>query len=118
MLKIDYLYYAFKNKLEDKKKWYFSFLGTIATDNYKSDLLHLVNDKMYVMVDGKEEELTDFTPDQPVYPLIYKFKPNIVFYYAGQSSPAKSFTNKRETYRSNFLGCKNFLEVIKAIEKY
>ena len=44
--------------------------------------------------------------------LLYKFKPNIVFYYAGQSSPAKSFTNKRETYRSNFLGCKNFLEVI------
>jgi len=25
--------------------------------------------------------------------LLYKFKPNIVFYYAGQSSPAKSFTN-------------------------
>ena len=31
---------------------------------------------------------------------------------AGQSSPKKSFFKKRETYLSNFLGCKNFLEVI------
>jgi len=45
--------------------------------------------------------------------LIKKYKPNLVFYYAGQSSPAKSFYQKQETYRSNYLGCKNFLNVIK-----
>ena len=45
--------------------------------------------------------------------LIKKYKPNLVFYYAGQSSPAKSFYQKQETYRSNYLGCKNFLDIIK-----
>ena len=44
--------------------------------------------------------------------LLYKYKPNLVFYFAGQSSPTKSFLFKNETYRSNFLGCKNFLDVI------
>ena len=44
--------------------------------------------------------------------LLLKFKPNIIFYYAGQSSPDKSFKLKKETFQSNFLGCKNFLEVI------
>ena len=45
--------------------------------------------------------------------LIKKNKPNLIFYYAGQSSPAKSFYQKQETYRSNYLGCKNFLNIIK-----
>jgi len=45
--------------------------------------------------------------------LIKKYKPNLIFYYAGQSSPAKSFCQKQETYRSNYLGCKNFLNAIK-----
>ena len=44
--------------------------------------------------------------------LLYKYKPSLIFYYAGQSSPAKSFFCKKETYRSNVLGCKNFLDVI------
>jgi GDPmannose 4,6-dehydratase len=44
--------------------------------------------------------------------LLYKYKPSLVFYFAGQSSPAKSFLYKKETYKSNVLGCKNFLEVI------
>ena len=44
--------------------------------------------------------------------LLLSFKPNLVFYYAGQSSPNKSFKLKKETFNSNYLGCKNFLEVI------
>ena len=44
--------------------------------------------------------------------LLYKYKPSLVFYFAGQSSPAKSFLYKKETYKSNVLGCKNFLDVI------
>ena len=44
--------------------------------------------------------------------LLHKYKPSLVLYFAGQSSPAKSFLYKKETYRSNFLGCKNFLDVI------
>ena len=48
--------------------------------------------------------------------IIKKNSPKLIFFFAGQSSPAKSFTLKNETYKSNFLGCKAFLEVIK-IEK-
>jgi len=44
--------------------------------------------------------------------LLYKYKPSLVFYFAGQSSPVKSFLYKKETYKSNVLGCKNFLDVI------
>ena len=41
-----------------------------------------------------------------------KFKPSILFYFAGQSSPLMSFKKRRETLNSNFIGCKNFLEII------
>ena len=44
--------------------------------------------------------------------LIFKFKPNIVFYFAGQSSPSKSFLKRKETYKSNVIGCKNFLDIL------
>ena len=45
--------------------------------------------------------------------LLIKYKPEKIFYLAGQSSPGKSFSTKKETYLSNFAGCKNFLEVLK-----
>ena len=45
--------------------------------------------------------------------LLLKNKPKIIFYTASQSSPGKSFKNKKETYLSNYVGCKNFLEIIK-----
>ena len=44
--------------------------------------------------------------------LILKFNPDLILYYAGQSSPDKSFKLQKETFKSNFIGCKNFLEVI------
>jgi GDPmannose 4,6-dehydratase len=39
-------------------------------------------------------------------------KPNFIFYFAGQSSVSKSFQKKKETLKSNFFGCKNFLNII------
>ena len=45
--------------------------------------------------------------------LLLKNKPKIIFYAASQSSPGISFKKKRETYLSNYSGCKNFLEIIK-----
>ena len=45
--------------------------------------------------------------------LLLKYKPEVIFYLAGQSSPGKSFFCKEETYLSNFIGCKNFLETLK-----
>ncbi len=44
--------------------------------------------------------------------LLLKFKPKLIFFFAGQGSPKKSFYKKKETRLSNFRGCKNFLEVI------
>lgn len=45
--------------------------------------------------------------------LLIKKKPNFLFYFAGQSSPSASFEKKRETMKSNFYGCKIFLDIIK-----
>ena len=45
--------------------------------------------------------------------IIKKYNPNLIFYFAGQSSPKKSFTQRKETYKSNVVGCKNILEIIK-----
>ena len=45
--------------------------------------------------------------------LLTKIKPNLLFYFAGQSSPSASFRKKKETLKSNFNGCKIFLDIIK-----
>ena len=42
-----------------------------------------------------------------------KFMPDEIYYLAGQSYPSKSFLKKKETIKSNTLGCKNFLEIIR-----
>ena len=44
--------------------------------------------------------------------LILENKPNIIFYFASQSSPKLSFINKKETYQSNYIGCQNFFKII------
>ncbi len=44
--------------------------------------------------------------------ILKKTKPSIVFYFAGQSSPQKSFKKKHETFKSNFEGCKNIINII------
>ncbi len=44
---------------------------------------------------------------------IKKISPNLIFYFAGQSSPTLSFKKNKLTYLSNVNGCKNFLEVLK-----
>lgn len=41
-----------------------------------------------------------------------KEMPQIIFYFAGQSSPSKSFLKSKVTFESNFTGCKNFLKLI------
>lgn len=45
--------------------------------------------------------------------LIKKYNPDFIFYFAGLSSPKKSFDMPEVTFKSNYLGCKNFLETIK-----
>ena len=48
--------------------------------------------------------------------LLLKYRPAIIFYFAGQSSPQISFSKRNETIKSNYIGCKNFLEVINKIK--
>ena len=45
--------------------------------------------------------------------ILILYQPQYIFYFAGLSSPKISFIKKRETYQSNYEGCKNFLEIIK-----
>ncbi len=42
-------------------------------------------------------------------------KPNKIFFFTGQSSVKKSFNNQKETFKSNYLICKNFIESIKEL---
>ena len=44
---------------------------------------------------------------------ILKRRYDYIFYFAGQSSPDLSFKKINQTLESNYLGCKNFLEVLK-----
>ena len=45
--------------------------------------------------------------------ILVSIHPNIIFYFAGQSSIVKSFVNPKETINSNYIGCKNFLTILK-----
>ena len=47
-----------------------------------------------------------------VQKILKKTNPSIIFYFAGQSSPQKSFQKKNETFKSNFEGCKNIINII------
>ncbi len=44
--------------------------------------------------------------------ILISIKPDILFYFAGQSSPQISFLKKKKTFKSNLYGCKNILETI------
>lgn len=46
--------------------------------------------------------------------LLKRYNPKLIFYLSGQSSLVKSIYLKKSTYNSNFLGAKNFLEIIKS----
>lgn len=53
-------------------------------------------------------EKLDIYNKKEINQLLEKYNPNMIFYYAGQSSPSKSFYQKKETFNSNVIGCKNF----------
>lgn len=54
----------------------------------------------------------DVFDKEKISKLITKYKPQNIFYFSGQSSPSISFIKKRETMRSNYVGCKNVLNSI------
>ena len=48
--------------------------------------------------------------------ILETLKPDIIFYFAGQSSIVKSYLNPKQTINSNYIGCKNFLTILKKKE--
>jgi len=71
-------------------------------DNYKK--LNIKNKVNFIKL--------DILNIKSIYKLIKKINPLTIYYLAGQSSIKKSFSLKKSTMDSNFLGCKNFVKVL------
>ena len=57
------------------------------------------------------EEL-DVLKKEDILRIIRKYNPENIFYFSGQSSLTKSINLKKETNDSNYVGAKNFLEIL------
>tara|TARA_B100001173_G_scaffold311856_1_gene330558 strand:+ start:1289 stop:2224 length:936 start_codon:yes stop_codon:yes gene_type:complete len=68
----------------------------------------------YLKIHNKVKfEKLDVNNKKEVNKILKKYKPNKVFYFAGQSSLTKSFKYKKETLISHYHGTKNFLDIMK-----
>jgi GDPmannose 4,6-dehydratase len=93
---------SLKNLLNKKKK------KVIITSRFKKSITRKKNFEVIVL---------DIYNKKKIFKIIEKYKPQNIFYFAGQSSPNISFVKKKETLRSNFIGCKNVLECVYKIDK-
>ena len=57
-------------------------------------------------------EKLDILSKKNIFKILNKYSPKNIFYFSGQSSLTKSIKLKKETLQSNFIGPKNFLEVL------
>ncbi len=92
------------NKLINKNK----VVITTRSLNRTKKKIHNLNKIKIVKLDVLSKKI--------IKKFLLEFQPKEIFYFAGQSSPALSFKKPKETYMSNFIGCKNFLEVILEIK--
>ena len=58
-------------------------------------------------------EKLDVTKKKAIEKILDKYRPNKIFYFAGESSIPKSVLLPKATHISHYLGTKNFLEVLK-----
>ena len=91
-----------KNQLIKKKK------NIIITSRFKKSTIKKKQFRIVVL---------DIYNKKKIATAIKKYSPQNIFYFAGQSSPSISFIKKNETYRSNYIGCKNVLETIYKIDR-
>ena len=91
-----------KNQLNKKNK------RVIITSRFKKSV---TKKKLFEIV------VLDIFNKEKIFKIIKKYKPQNIFYFAGQSSPKISFIKKNETLRSNYIGCKNVLESVYKIDK-
>ena len=70
--------------------------------------------KKKILIKNKNLKLVnlDVLNTKEVFLILKKNKPEMVFYFAGQSSPSISFVKNKITYLSNVRGCENFLKII------
>ena len=57
-------------------------------------------------------EKLDVLKKQDILTMIKKYNPDNIFYFSGQSSLTKSISLKKITNDSNYIGAKNFLEIL------
>ena len=76
---------------------------------------NLQKTKKKIQIKNKKLKIVklDILKHNEIINIFKKYKPNYIFYFAGLSSPGMSFKRPKETYLSNYTGCKNFLEIIK-----
>ena len=55
----------------------------------------------------------DILKPKSIENILALINPDVIFYFAGQSSIVKSYINPEETINSNYVGCKNFLTILK-----
>ena len=91
-----------KNQLNKKNK------RVIITSRFKKSI---IKKKQFEIV------VLDIFNKEKISKIIKKYKPQNIFYFAGQSSPSISFIKKNETLKSNYTGCKNVLESVYKIDK-
>ena len=58
-------------------------------------------------------EKLDIKNKKSIQNILEKYQPNKIFYFAGQSSLTKSLKSQKETFKSHYIGTKNFLDVLK-----
>ena len=91
-----------KNQLNKKNK------KVIITSRFKKST---IKKKQFEIV------VLDIFNKEKIFKIIKRYKPQNIFYFAGQSSPSISFVKKNETIRSNYIGCKNVLESVHKINR-
>ena len=91
-----------KNQLNKKNK------KVIITTRFKKSTIKKKKFEIVVL---------DIYNKKNIFKLIKKYEPQNIFYFAGQSSPSISFIKKKETIRSNYIGCKNVLESVHKINR-
>ena len=80
----------------------------VITSRYKNKKIKKKNIKIINLNINKKDDIKK---------KIELYNPKKIFYLAGQSSPRISIKKKEITLKSNFNGCKNFLEVIYKLNK-
>ena len=68
----------------------------------------------YLKIQNKVKfEKLDIKNKTSIEKVIDKYKPEKIFYFAGQSSLTKSLKSQKETFQSHYNGTKSFLDVLK-----